>query len=315
MLGLERYARGEDVTTVLPSWDEPDVRGDGVRDVDVTRVQPRTPHTRQAPRREPRPWREPRPRGEPRVRGDVGDPRPAAPAPWAEPAGTPYPPLQQEPGAHVAGPEEQGRPDPRIGRSSRVGTLLALLVGFLGLATTAPLVAWAVFAVWGVLTRTVDRALTGLVLRRHATGPRRSDVPLLVLSSPWHLVAALVSTVLALLLPLGAAAVVAVVFSGFVTSTGTLSGIPVDHPLALGLGSLVGAWLAWWGLGSTALRRGSRTVVRGTVPPGAPTLVVATLALVGGSAMAVYAYVEGGSVSWWPLGPDFDPRSLLPFQL
>ena len=89
--------------------------------------------------------------------------------------------------------------DPRIGRSSRTWTLLAMLAAFLGLATVAPLLAWSLFALWQVAARTVDRSLTSLVLRRHLAGHRRSDVPMAVLSSPWHLVAAVVTTAFALL--------------------------------------------------------------------------------------------------------------------
>ncbi|WP_022921938.1 protein kinase domain-containing protein [Ornithinimicrobium pekingense] len=322
LTGLERYSRGEDVTTALPTWhdDDPTRLDHG----DLTRLQPRSPVTRQTPRRRPAPrpapQREPvRPRREPArwEQQQWAEQEQWEEQRWpgphrAEPGGAPYPVSPQHQGdLALPDPVDHGSPDPRIGRSSRVGTLTAMLVGFVGLAAAAPLVAWSLFVVWGVTARTVDRVLTSLVLRRHVAGPRRSDVPLLVVSSPWHLVASLVSTVLALLLPAAAALVVAVGLSRFLTSSGTMSGIPVDHPLALGAGSLAAAWLAWWGLGSTSLRRGSRTLVRGAVPRGAVTLVVVTLCLVGGAAIASYAYLEGAA-SWWPLGPDFDPRAVIP---
>jgi hypothetical protein len=81
------------------------------------------------------------------------------------------------------------------------------------------------------------------------------------------------------------------------------------------VGSLVGGWVGWWGLGSRSLRRGSRTVVRTLVPRGTATLVAVTFLLVGGTALAAWSYLDGGSVSWWPLGPDFDLGTYLPFRV
>lgn len=304
LAGLERYARGQDVTTALPAWVREEERGGGA---DPTTAQRSGTRTRVAPLVEPRPGppvREPAPY--PGVDGAQ------APAGYGAQALAGYP-VPGPDGPPVPG--DRGGPDPRIGRSRRTGTLAALLVALVGGAAAAPLVAWGLFTLWSVVVRAVDGSLTGLVLRRHEAGRRRSDVPVLVLTSPWHLVSAVLRTLLALVLPLGMGALVALVFSGFVTSTGTMTGVGLDHPLSVGLGSLVGAALAWWGLGSTSLRRGSRTVVRGLVPDGTVTMVVATLCVVGGGALAVYSYLAGGSVSWWPLGPDFDPRSLLPFEL
>ncbi|WP_162803082.1 serine/threonine-protein kinase [Ornithinimicrobium avium] len=322
--GLERYARGQDVTRALPAWVREEQRAASV--ADPTSVQREGPRTRVAPSRPGRvvPVRDARSRGAvppggapgqvahgagawPAVQGGaVHDPAYADPA-YRGPA---YP----DPVAPPA-PGERGGADPRIGRSSRTGTLVALLVALVGGATVAPLLAWGLFGLWSVAVRTVDGSLTGMVLRRHHAGRRRSDVPVLVLTSPWHLVSGVLVTLFALVLPLGVGALVALVFAGFVSSTGTMVGIGLDHPLAVGLGSLVGAALAWWGLGSVSLRRGSRTVLRGILPRGPLTLVLVTLCVVGGGALAVWSVLVGGPVSWWPLGPDFDPRSLLPFQL
>src|SRR5699024_7448267 len=101
------------------------------------------------------------------------------------------------------------------------------------------------------------RTLTGLVLRRHRAGKRATDVPVTVLASPVHLVVSTVSTAFSLLLPVAMAAVVALVFSGLVTSTELLAGVGPEHPLSMALGALVGGGLSWWGLASTSLRRGS----------------------------------------------------------
>lgn len=178
-----------------------------------------------------------------------------------------------------------------------------------------PLLGWGLYAVWGLVARTVDRSLTGLVLRRYEVGPRRSDIPLAVLASPWHLLTAALSTALSLLLPLAIGVLVPLVLSGLVTSTEVLVGVGPDHPLAAGAGALVGGWLGWWGLGSTSLRRGSRTMVRGSVPAGVPTVVVTALGLLGGTALLAWAVLTGEHVSWWPLAPGSNPWDLLPFSL
>ncbi|WP_298890819.1 serine/threonine-protein kinase [uncultured Serinicoccus sp.] len=207
----------------------------------------------------------------------------------------------------------QRQPDPRIGRSARRGTLAAMLVGFTAVAAAAPLLAWGLYAVWGVVARTVDRSLTGLVLRRHQSGPRPSDVPMAVMASPWHLLTATFATVLSLLLPLAIAGVVAMVMSGLLTTTELAPGVGFAHPVAVGVGSLVGGWLGWWGLGSTSLRRGSRTVVRGAVPAGVPTMVLVTLCLAGGAGLAYWSLMDGDMVSWWPLPGGASPLDYLPY--
>ncbi len=238
-------------------------------------------------------------------------------APEQRRPGAELPPRSEGDGAYpeVGGPHGQGQPDPRIGRSSRSGTLAAMLLGFAAVASAAPLLAWGLYALWGLMTRTVDRALTGLVVRRHEAGRRRSDVPMAVLASPWHLVAAALSTLLSLLLPLAIAGVVALVVSGLLTTTSVAPGIGPTHPVAVAVGSLVGGWLGWWGPGSTPLRRGSRTVVRGAVPLGVPTMVVVTLCLVGGGALTYWSLLDGDVVSWWPLPGGTTPLDYLPFGL
>ena len=236
--------------------------------------------------------------------------------------GYPHAPAQQygPPGAHPApgpypGPEGTPQLDPRIGRRARTGTLTAMLAVFVGLAAVVPLAAWGLYALWSVASRTVDRTVTGLVLRRHRAGRRPSDAAVTALASPAHLVTALVSTAFALLLPLGMAAVVALVFSGFVTTTELLAGVGPEHPLPMALGALVGGALGWWGLGSTSLRRGSRTIVRSAVPEGVFTVVVVVACLLGVAALALAAYQGADRVSWWPLAPGTTLLDMVPFNL
>jgi hypothetical protein len=190
-----------------------------------------------------------------------------------------------------------------------------MLVAFVGLAAVVPLVAWGLYALWGLSARTVDRTLTGLVLRRHRGGKRPSDVPVTVLASPVHLVTAAVSTIFALLLPLAMAAIVALVLSGLVTTTELLAGVGPEHPLPMAVGAFVGGGLGWWGLGSTSLRRGSRTMVRASVPEGAFTVVLVAVCLLGAGALGFAAYQGGDQISWWPLPPGTSLLDLVPFTL
>ena len=296
--GLRRYARNEDVTGALPY--PPPGRSDDRTQLhevaDPTRVAPHAPVARSR-------------------RSRVAPQQYDAPEQYASDQYAPGPYAQAGEMEGPDGPEYAEPLDPRIGRRSRTGTLAAMLVAFVGLAAVVPLAAWALYAVWGVTARTVDRTLTGLVLRRHRAGRRSSDVPVTVLASPVYLVTALASTAFALLLPLGMAAVVALVFSGLVTSTELLTGVGPEHPLSMALGALVGAGLGWWGLGSTSLRRGSRTIVRATVPEGAATVVLVLVCLLGAAALGLVAYQGGDLVSWWPLPPGSTLLDLVPFTL
>ena len=71
----------------------------------------------------------------------------------------------------------------------------------------------------------------------------------------------------------------------------------------MAVGSLVGGWLGWWGLGGTSLRRGSRTMVRGLAPSGIPAALVVALCLGAAVALGLLAWQGGDLVSWWPLTP------------
>ena len=94
-----------------------------------------------------------------------------------------------------------------------------------------------------------------------------------------------------------------------------LARLSPEHPLPMALGALVGGALGWWGLGSTSLRRGSRTVVRATVPEGVATVVVVVACLLAATGLVLAAYQGGDLVSWWPLSPGSGPLDLVPFTL
>ncbi len=212
---------------------------------------------------------------------------PSGQAPFGQPSPSPY------------GPPAPRGPDPRIGRPMRTGTLAAGLVALVGLAALVPLLSWSLLLIWSVAARTVDHAVTALVLRRHEAGHRRSDVPLTVLASPWHLFVSALSTGLAMLLPLAFAMAAAVITAGGLTESGLMQ-VDVEHPLPVAVGSLLGLLMAWWGPGGVTLRRGSRTLVRAILPGQLITQVVAGVLCVGGVVILGYTLVEGVPVSWWP---------------
>jgi serine/threonine protein kinase len=208
------------------------------------------------------------------------------------------PPSPYQP-AHPYQPPYPAGQDPRIGRPTRSGTIVALGAAFVGLSALAPLVAWGLLAVWSVLARTTDHAITSLVLRRHETGPRRSDVPVAVITSPWHLVRGALGAALALLLPVGFAVAAVVITASVLTEFSTVPA-SYDDPVPVAVGTLLGAVIAWWGPGGVSLRRGSRTMVRAALPSVAATQVAVAVLGLGGTALLAYALVRGVDVSWWP---------------
>lgn len=167
-------------------------------------------------------------------------------APRVAPPAQPYPVPQRQNDGGPGGPLPDGESDwdaarlghgphadPRIGRPSRSGTLLALLALLAALTARAPLVALIALAVWIALARTADRSVTALVMRRHDRGARGTDVAVAVATSPWHLVIGTVGAVVSVALPL-LVGVCAMFASALVLSTATASGGRADGvaPLA-----------------------------------------------------------------------------------
>ena len=188
--------------------------------------------------------------------------------------------------------------DPRIGRATRSGTLLALVAVLAGLSSRAPFAAVLVLVAWVALARTADRSVTSLVMRRHERGARGSDVAVAVASSPWHLVVGIVGAVVTLALPL-----LVGVCAMFTTSLvlGGLTGwdVPSDGILPLAAAAVFAALTAWWGPGGASLRRGSRSIVRGTSPVTTMRQVVAAVLLVVAAGLFASAVAQG-EPSWWP---------------
>lgn len=239
-------------------------------------------------------WEQARPvdrQGSPPVAPRV-QPRP----PQQLPPGQPVPESESDWDAARLGHGPWG--DPRIGRPSRSGTLLALVAVLAALSARAPLAAVLALVVWMALARTADRSVTSLVMRRHERGARGSDVAVAVASSPWHLVVGALGAVVTVALPL-----LVGVCAMFATSLvlGGLTGwdVPSDGILPLAAAAVFAALTAWWGPGGASLRRGSRSIVRGTSPGATARQVVAALLLVAAAALVASA-VAAGEPSWWP---------------
>ena len=192
-----------------------------------------------------------------------------------------------------------GQLDARIGRPSGAGTLLALVVGVLGVAAIRPLAAIGLVTVWSWCARFVDRSRTSLLLRRHERGRRRSDVPRAVVVGPWHAFISAVATVFALLLP----AIIAIgsTFCVALAVAAIAGGNPQpDRSLPLVVGGFLGLLMGWWGPGGASLRRGSRSLVRAVAPgKGAPGMAVFTFLLMG-LGFAAWAWLRQGQPDWWP---------------
>ena len=170
--------------------------------------------------------------------------------------------------------------DPRIGRPSRSGTLLALLAVLAAVTARAPMVAVLGLLAWVTLARTADRSVTSLVMRRHERGARGSDVAVAVATSPWHLVLGLRrARPRPSCCPLFVG-VCAMFASALVLTAARGTDVRTDDVLPLVVAGVFAGLTAWWGPGGASLRRGSRSIVRGLTPGEAAGQVAAGILLV-----------------------------------
>ena len=309
---LERYASGQPVTEALPEpvrgtqvleqrptsrWERPEVApgaalpgaaaGHTGEPVAAPRFQPPAQPTGQ--------W----------YQGNV-DPQQQA---WDEPADlVPWGEDQEVSDWQAAWQGGPGEPDPRIDRPQRTGTLLAMLVAVVAATAVFPVVAGVVAVLWSWAARTADRSVTSLVVRRYHHGRRRSDVPLAVVASPWHVVVGAVATMVSALLPLVVG--VCAVFSAALATVAVVGGSPQpESALPLAVGGALAALMAWWGPGGSGLRRGSRSIVRGVSRGPRATQVVVALSLVVAAGCALWSLQHAGQPDWWPTQ---SPTGLLP---
>jgi predicted Ser/Thr protein kinase len=205
----------------------------------------------------------------------------------------------------VTQPEPRvGPPDARAVQPARVGTLLALMAGLLGVAAIWPMVAILLVALWSWSARFTDRSSTWLVMRRHNRGHRRSDVPLAVMVSPWHVVVSALVMLISLTIP----AVVAVGSTLSVALGLAAVGGGDPHPdrsVPLVVGGFLGLLMCWWGPGGARLQRGSRALLRAVAPGrGSTGLLVGTVLLIG-AGLGAWAWMRNGQPDWWPWTPDY----------
>jgi hypothetical protein len=164
---------------------------------------------------------------------------------------------------------------------------------------TWPVVTAGIIVLWCWLARTADRSVTSLVVRRHSRGRRRSDVPLAVVASPWHLAVGAVGTLVGLLLP--AMVAFSAVFSAALATVAVTGGeSEPNSALPIAVGALLGILVGWWGPGGSGLRRGTRSIVRGVTPGPRAAQAVVILALLAAAGLGVWSYLQHGVPQWWP---------------
>jgi predicted Ser/Thr protein kinase len=189
--------------------------------------------------------------------------------------------------------------DPRIGRPSRSGTLLALVALLAALTTRAPYLAVLVLLGWIALARTADRSVTSLVMRRHERGARGSDVAVAVASGPWHLVVGVIGAAVTVVLPI-VVGVCAMFATALVLAAFTGDDLRPDGVMPLAVAGVFAALTAWWGPGGASLRRGSRSIVRGATPGARATQVALVVLLLAAAALLASATQTASGPTWWP---------------
>lgn len=206
------------------------------------------------------------------------------------------------------GPVAEGSGYVRPPARRRWGTLLALAVLVGAAGALAPGATLVVVLVLLVLVRAAGSAVEAMHGRRERAGVRRSDVPLAVVSSPWHLLRAVVGLLPSLVVSASVGVVAAgaawwLLGSGRWVLGGSPPGEPPRGPEAaavVGAGVLLVVLVVWFGPLSRMTRTGARRVLAALAPGWVGALVVVTLALVGAAVLA-YQVVHGAAVEWAPL--------------
>lgn len=175
-----------------------------------------------------------------------------------------------------------------VGERLRRG-LLSLAGGAVAGAAVAaaPYVTVAVLVVLVWLLRSGSLAGSAVGQRRQLRGRKWYDAPQLLLSTPWHLVAAVPGALLLVLWSLGIAAAV-----GLLCYAAALS-----LPVSLGVVGAAFALGLWWGPGSSRLRGPVSRVAHPVAARFLPWLVVLAV-LLGGAAGA--AWLAAGGTEWFP---------------
>lgn len=183
---------------------------------------------------------------------------------------------------------------PEWGQAHRIVTLLTFAT-LAGLAAVMPTVAAIGLVGWLVLARTVDRSARLVQRRRSARGRRRTDSLAAVAALPWHVVRAVLVTVLTLPFALAGAGILL----GLVILFFYAGALTPRLDIVLGATALVTAALAWWGIEGEGVQRGSRHILTWLLTPrwapvaaGGVLVVLVLLTLTAASTEPVW---------WWPL--------------
>ena len=221
--------------------------------------------------------------------------RPAyEPIPAAPVAGTP---TSQPPTSWQGGVEHA---DPRIGRPNRSGVLAALVAVITAAAAVAPVATLVAVLLLTVLARATDRSVTHLVLRRHGSGVRRSDVPVAVATGPWHLLLAVIASAIGSVVPF-LVGVSTTFCTGLAVASITGGAARPAMAIPLAAGGLFATWMAWWGPGGASLRRGTRSLVRGVTGATAVRQALVAVLMLGVVGLVAVAVLRSGVPLWWPL--------------
>lgn len=216
-------------------------------------------------------------------------PAPVAPAP----ASVPPPPVLSGQAPVAPAP---GRP-PR--RHAVRPVLLAFLVMLAALAMTLPIVAAIVAAGWAVLARTVDSSALALAANAAERGRRRSDAPLAVLAAPLRAIPALLTTTL-VLVPSALVAAGTSVGAAALASASSGVAVAADSESMLAVGLVAGILVGWWGIGGSALRRGSRRTMRALSINRTGAVALTSALLLAAAYFAISSQASGVTPNWVP---------------
>jgi choline-glycine betaine transporter len=167
-------------------------------------------------------------------------------------------------------------------------------------AAVAPGGALVLAVLFGILARTVERSGSGLERRRMELGRSRTDVAVTVAALPWRLLMAVLTSIVAAILPLLVAASAAFVAGSMTGPDGTPQ---PTRALPLMIGMAAGLATAWWGPGGAKLRAGTRTIARSVTATHTGQVVVLVGCALVALAVLMVAVQSGSSPDWSPFQP------------
>jgi serine/threonine protein kinase len=191
---------------------------------------------------------------------------------------------------------EPAQPRPHPARSAQLAATGTAAVAVVAAgALVAPVVTGALVLIGLVALRAVGRSAQRLALRRERRGGRRRDPLLAVVGAPWHLVAALVDTLVAAPLMAAAAAVPA---GAIWLLDPTFNGLERAE-LAAATATVIALLVCL----SRRAHRPSRLLLRRALITATPATAgaVAVLAALSVSAVLLLAAAEGAAPTWWPV--------------